>query len=135
MKEEFEWIKSLCNHTDKYDLPRVLLVGDSITEGYQAKVNEKLMGKCYVDYVAASYSIDGDVYNNLILSFVNDSKYDIIHFNYGLHAIHVPEEIYKDRLKKILKNMPKNCKIILALTTCVFKCGNEVVDGFYKELV
>ena len=34
MKERFEWIHSWCDYSEKNDLPRVLLVGDSITNAY-----------------------------------------------------------------------------------------------------
>ena len=55
MKERFEWIHSWCDETAKEDLPRVLLVGDSITYNYQEKVRELLKDVCYVDYISTSY--------------------------------------------------------------------------------
>ena len=41
MKEQFEWIHSWCDETAQNDLPRVLLVGDSITHNYQEKVRQE----------------------------------------------------------------------------------------------
>lgn len=38
MKEQFEWIHSWCDEALRDDLPRVLLVGDSITHNYQETV-------------------------------------------------------------------------------------------------
>ena len=38
MKEQCEWIHSWCDETLQTDLPRVLLVGDSITHNYQETV-------------------------------------------------------------------------------------------------
>ena len=73
MKETFEWIQSWCDHADKNDLPRVLLVGDSIVRAYREKVGELLRGKYYVDYIATSYAIDQPIYVNLITAFAKDS--------------------------------------------------------------
>ena len=42
MKETYEWIHSWCDEAGKRDLPRVLLVGDSITHSYQNEVRELL---------------------------------------------------------------------------------------------
>lgn len=50
MKERFEWVQSWCDEALSDDLPRVLLIGDSITRQYQDRVRELLRGKCYVDY-------------------------------------------------------------------------------------
>ena len=41
-KEYSEWIQSWCDCATCDDLPRILLIGDSITRGYQAFVREKL---------------------------------------------------------------------------------------------
>ena len=50
--ENTEWSISYAYHlTDaKKNLPRVLLVGDSICQGYQGKVAAKLDGKANVTY-------------------------------------------------------------------------------------
>ena len=89
MKEQCEWIHSWCDETAQNDLPRVLLVGDSITNNYQEKVRGLLKGICYVDYISTSYAIDTKIYNQLVYAFMTDSKYDLIHFNHGLHGIHL----------------------------------------------
>mgnify|MGYP004680288829 CR=1 FL=1 len=39
MMETFEWIHSWLDHTDRHDHPRVLLIGDSICNGYEEFVN------------------------------------------------------------------------------------------------
>lgn len=80
MKEQFEWIHSWCDETKNADLPRVLLVGDSITHNYQEKVRELLRGVCYVDYISTSYAIDSRIYNHLVYEFMTDSNYSLIRF-------------------------------------------------------
>lgn len=134
-KERFEWIHSWCDETLNGDLPRVLLVGDSICHGYQEHVREALREICYVDYVATSYAIDSKMYNNLIATFIKDSKYDVLHINHGLHGKHISKKTYKKRMEKLLAKVGKETKIILATTTYVFQEGNEVPDDSWMERV
>ena len=124
-KERFEWIHSWCDEADKDDLPRVLLVGDSITHGYQAIVREALRGKCYVDYVATSYAIDNKFYSLLVENFATNSRYAAIHFNHGLHGFHMSPRTYKSKVKKLLEKIGQNSKLILTESTAVFHEGNK----------
>lgn len=124
MKEEFEWIHSWCDNTSKNDRPRIVLVGDSITHNYQEFVRQRLQGKAYVDYIATSYSIDEAFYNVLIENFVNDSPYAILHFNFGLHGIHLDKSEYRERTESLLRKIAKNKKVILATSTIVYQENN-----------
>ncbi len=135
MKERFEWIHSWCDETQQGDLPRVLLVGDSITHGYQAKVREFLRGVCYVDYVATSYAVDTKMYNELIKNFVKDSGYAAVHFNHGLHWKHLSKRSYKSRVKKLLQTFDGQAKLILATTTKVYQEGNKRLDSSWMKRV
>ena len=134
-KERFEWIHSWCDETQKGDLPRVLLVGDSITYGYQEKVRTLLQGICYVDYVSTSYAIDAKMYNHLVYNFITDSKYDLVHFNNGLHGIHISKRSYKSRLKKLISKVDKDVKMMLVTTTVVYREGNKRLDGAWMKRV
>ncbi len=133
MKERFEWVSSWCDETHNSDLPRVLLVGDSITFNYQDKVRQKLKGVCYVDFVATSYAIDTKIYNTLITSFASDSKYTLIHFNNGLHGQHISKRTYKSRLTKLLQRLAKNGKITVATSTIVYCEGNTRLDRVWTK--
>ena len=135
MKEQFEWIHSWCDETLQDDLPRVLLVGDSITRNYQEKVRELLKGVCYVDYIATSYAIDTKMYNQLIYTFMTDSKYALIHFNHGLHGVHLSKKSYKSRMVKLLSKLDKDVKLILATSTIVYREGNKRLDGAWMKRV
>ncbi len=135
MKERFEWIHSWCDETAKDDLPRVLLVGDSITHNYQEKVRALLKDVCYVDYIATSYAIDTKIYNQLVYAFMTDSKYTLIHFNHGLHGIHLSKKSYKSRMKKLLSKVDKEVKVVLATSTLVYKEGNKRLDGAWMKRV
>ncbi len=135
MKEQFEWIHSWCDETLQNDLPRVLLVGDSITHNYQEKVRALLKGVCYVDYVATSYAIDTKMYNQIVYNFMADSKYALIHFNHGLHGIHLSKKSYQSRMKKLLSKIDKEVKLILATSTIVYREGNKRLDGAWMKRV
>lgn len=135
MKEQFEWIHSWCDENWQNDLPRVLLVGDSITHNYQEKVRELLRGVCYVDYISTSYAIDSKMYNQLVYNFMTDSKYALIHFNHGLHGIHLSKKSYKSRMNKLLSKIDKDVKLILATSTIVYREGNKRLDGAWMKRV
>ena len=135
MKEQFEWIHSWCDETAQNDLHRVLLVGDSITHNYQEKVRELLRGVCYVDYISTSYAIDTKMYNQLVYTFMLDSEYALIHFNHGLHGIHLSKKSYKSRMNKLLAKVEKDVKLILATSTVVYKEGNKRLDGAWMKRV
>ncbi len=136
MKERYEWIHSWSDEADKADLPRVLLVGDSITYYYQERVREKLRGKYYVDYIATSYAIDAPFYQSLVKGFATDNTYSAIHFNHGLHGIHMEKERYKTGVENLLREIKREgTKIILALSTKVNKEGNEELDETWAARV
>ena len=132
-KETFEWIHSWCDYTEKNDLPRVLLVGDSICYGYQEKVRELLKGVAYVDYLSTSYSIDNPLYVNLVKSFYFNSNYDVLHFNHGLHGFHNNITSYKSRVKKLLEKL--DCKkTIVATSTICYTENNKKFDTKLKKI-
>ncbi len=133
-KEVHEWIHSWCDETLSEDLPRVLLIGDSITHQYQQQVRELLKGKAYVDYISTSYGIDNPLYNNIIKGFYSNSKYDLVHFNHGLHAWHLSTKSYKNRIDKLLKKL--NCKnTIIANSTVVYLKGNKDINQGAQRVV
>lgn len=71
---------------DVPDLPRVLLIGDSISIGYTLDVREMLKDRANVHRIPVN---GGPTTNGLqnIQKWLGDSKWDIIHFNFGLHDL------------------------------------------------
>lgn len=67
-------------------LPRVLLIGDSISIGYTVDVRKLLEGKANVHRIPAN---GGPTTRGLqsIDAWLGDSKWDVIHFNWGLHDL------------------------------------------------
>lgn len=136
MQKEFsEWIQTWCDSTTLDDFPRVLLVGDSITRGYERFVREKLKGVAYVDYLSTSYAVDAPIYGQLLTSFVQDSRYDLIHFNHGLHGVHMSQSCYEQGMAKIIAELIVKHKVVLATTTFVFEPGNERPSAEWAQKV
>ena len=120
--ENTEWSISYAYHlTDaKKNLPRVLLVGDSICQGYQGKVVAKLDGKANVTYWASSYCVTSPGYLRLLAFYLDEAEYDVVHFNNGLHSCETPvadyEKSYRAALQLIKKKQPK-AKLVWASST------------------
>jgi lysophospholipase L1-like esterase len=71
---------------DQPALPRVLLIGDSISIGYTAPVRELLKGKANVHRIPTN---GGPTTRGLtsLSAWLGTSKWDVIHFNWGLHDL------------------------------------------------
>jgi acyl-CoA thioesterase-1 len=67
-------------------LPRVLLIGDSISIGYTLQVRELLKGKANVHHPPVNC---GDTQRGLasLDGWLGEKKWDVIHFNFGLHDL------------------------------------------------
>lgn len=65
--------------------PRVLLVGDSILNGYLKEVVASLEGKAYVDAWVNPYC-QSPYLNKLLAEVLDHGPYDVVHFNMGLHG-------------------------------------------------
>ncbi len=124
IKERYEWIRSWTEESTKDDLPRVLLVGDSITEGYYPLVRKKLDGICYVNYASCSYSVERDFFKSVFESLIKDTDYAVVHFAKGLHEFHLTASRYRENILESLKKVEKNTKLILATGTKVNTEGN-----------
>lgn len=72
--------------TDDPALPRVLLIGDSISIGYTVPTREALKGKANVHRPLTNC---GPTTKGLdeIDSWIGNGKWDVIHFNWGLHDL------------------------------------------------
>ena len=82
-------------------LPRVLLIGDSICGGYQKDVKEFLAGKAVVvkNKGNAQHTKTG---LKKLDEWLGDGKWDVIHFNWGLHDLcyrHSSSKVYGNRDK------------------------------------
>jgi hypothetical protein len=106
-------------------LPNILLIGDSISGGYEKQVKQALKGKANVVKNEGNAEWAGTGIEK-IDSYLGDTKWDIIHFNWGLwdlygwryHDEDRSPEAYAKRLDQLVTRMGKtNAKLIWATTT------------------
>ena len=71
------------NPTDNPKLPRVLIIGDSISIGYTVPVRKLLDGKVNVHRIPTNGRYSAYGVQNL-KKWLGDKKWDVIHFNWGL---------------------------------------------------
>jgi GDSL-like Lipase/Acylhydrolase family len=127
-REDMEWANLWWEHAPDTKLPRVLLIGDSITNGYHGKVRDLLRGRANVDLLATSASICDPALIAQVKLAVGDYKHAIIHFNNGLHGFHLDEAHYEAGLRRLvdtLKQLEPQAKLIWAMSTPIV-LGNDV---------
>ncbi len=120
IRERIEWIDIWVTDADKDDLPRVLLVGDSITRGYFGAVEKHLEGKAYCARLTTSKCVSDPTFNEDIMLLLKQYKFSVIHFNNGLHGWGYTEDQYRDGLLKTVaavKEHAGDAKFIWATTT------------------
>lgn len=121
-RERIEWIDIWVTDANKSDLPRVLLVGDSITRGYFGAVEKQLAGKAYCARLTTSKCVSDPTFNDDLKLILKQYKFSVIHFNNGLHGWGYSEEQYRDGLLQTvvaLKEHSDGAKLIWATTTPV----------------
>ncbi len=102
---------------DDPDLPRVLLIGDSVSRGYTQSVRKALAGKANVHRTPANCGPTSLGLRKLDV-WLGDGKWDIIHFNFGIHDRNTPVADYSQRLEQLVERMKKTgAKLVWATTT------------------
>lgn len=138
---------------DVEGLPRVLLIGDSISIGYTVPVRKLLEGKMNVHRPLTNCgpTITGIAQ---IEKWLGEGKWDVIHFNWGLHDLkymgpqgqnladpkakdsvqQVPPAEYEANLRKLVARLKKTgAKLIWRTTTPVPEgCKGRVVGDSAK---
>jgi hypothetical protein len=119
-RESIEWCDIWISHANETNLPRVLLIGDSIARDYYPEVERRLAGKAFVGRLATSRFVADRVLLKEIESVLEGAKFDVIVFNNGMHGWQHSEEEYRKALPKVIKTIralaPK-AKLIWATTT------------------
>ena len=107
--------------------PRVLLIGDSILNGYLKRATALLDGKAYVDTWVNPYCQSEHLNKNLLPQVLANGPYDVVHFNMGLHGWQEGrikpgtfEPLTKAYVEVIKTKLPK-AKLIWASSTPVTK--------------
>ena len=91
---------------NKATLPRVLLIGDSISMGYLPHVQRLLKGTAYVEHPAANCRSTAEGLRDLD-NWLGSEGWDVIHFNWGLHDLkYVDSEGRKVAVSVGTQNVP-----------------------------
>lgn len=120
-------------------LPRVLLIGDSISMGYTLPVRALLKGRANLHRPPANC---GDTARGLkqLEAWLGDGKWDVIHFNFGLHDLkyldaagkYVPPEQgrqvaspeqYAENLRALVTRLRKTGATLIFATTTPVPAG------------
>lgn len=127
-REGTEWCDIWVANANKTDLPRVLLIGDSVTRGYSAAVDKQLTGKAYVARLATSRCVGDPVLLAEVAAVLGGTSFDVIHFNNGLHGVGaVSEAEYAKFLPELLAHIRKlapKAKLVWASCTPWHVAGN-----------
>lgn len=126
-QQEKPKMPSLEQIEDVEGLPRVLLIGDSISMGYTLPVRELLKDKANVHRPPTNC---GSTRSGVIHleAWLGDKPWDVIHFNFGLHDLkylkddkqNVPPDAYESNMKKLVDRLKKTgATVIFATTTPV----------------
>ena len=111
-------------------LPKVLIIGDTISEGYTPMVQDNLIKIAEVSHPADNcmHTVRG---LKDLKTWLGDEKWDVIHFNFGLFDLtQVTPEQYRANLTKIVTILEgTGAKLIWASTTPLLpKTGKNFKD-------
>ncbi len=102
---------------DDPTLPRVLLIGDSVSRGYTQATRKALAGKANVHRAPANCGPTKAGIAKLDV-WLGDGKWDLIHFNFGIHDRATPLDDYRARLGEIVDRLAATgAKLVWASTT------------------
>lgn len=125
------------------DLPKVLIMGDSISMGYTSHVIENLKG---VAEVSRHKGNAGPTIRGVarIQEWLGKEKWDLIHFNWGLwdmygwdyHKEDRSPEAYGKRLESLVGRLKKTgAKLIWATTTPACPANEKTMERRFKQNV
>ena len=98
-------------------LPRVLLIGDSVSRAYTETVRRELAGKANVHRAPANCGPTATGLKKIDI-WLGDGKWDIIHFNFGIHDRNTPIADYTERLERLVERLKQTgATLIWANTT------------------
>src|SRR5690242_1498078 len=119
-REFIEWCDIWISHANETNLPRVLLIGDSIARDYYPEVEKRLAAKAFVARLATSRFVADPVLLKEVELVLSETKFDVILFNNGMHGWQHTEAEYQNGLPKFIMTIraqAPNAKLIWATTT------------------
>ena len=129
-----------------HGLPRVLIIGDSISQGYTPFVQQQLKGRALIIHAPGNSESTVRGLEHLD-AWLGTGTWAVIHFNWGLHDMKyvddqtkmtevdkgkqwVPVGDYEKNLRELVQRLKKtNAKLIWCTTTPVPECVHGRVPG------
>lgn len=135
-RESIEWCDIWIPHSNENKLPRVLLLGDSITRGYRPEVDKRLNGKAYVAQLASSAFVNDPALLAQVAMVLDHNTFDVIHFNNGMHGWQHSEQEYEQGLPVLIETIRKHApkaKLVWASTTPLRDNSAPAATGAPKD--
>lgn len=114
---------------DDPNLPRVLLIGDSISIGYTVATQQLLKRKANVHRIPTNGGPTTRGLKN-IEKWLGNGRWDVIHFNWGLHDLkylegekQVPLDDYRQNLQKLVKRLKETRATLIWCSTTPVPAG------------
>lgn len=121
---------------DDPKLPRVLLIGDSVSRGYTLPARVALERKANVHRAPENCGPTANGIKKMEV-WLGEGKWDVIHFNFGIHDRKTSAKDYEDRLELIVKQLKATgAKLIWASTTPIpqdTKDGPEATTSIIEK--
>lgn len=119
-REAIEWCDIWISHVNETNLPRVLLIGDSIARDYYPEVEKRLAGKAFVARLATSRFVADPVLLKEIELVLNGTQFQVIVFNNGMHGWQHREAKYRQGFPELIQTIrahASKAQLIWATTT------------------
>lgn len=119
-REGTEWSITYWFNANEAKLPRILLIGDSICNGYQSFVKQELNGVAYTSFWATSKCVTDRSYLKELTYILGEYDYAVIHFNNGLHSLDTDRATWEASLREVvevLQEKGKGAKLVWATST------------------
>ena len=129
-RESIEWCDIWIADGDGTDLPRVLLMGDSITRAYYDGVAGKLKGLASVSRLTTSKSVGDPALLKEIELVLPQHRWAAVHFNNGLHGWGYSEDDYGKAYPlfvSAIREFAPAAKLVCATTTPMYG-GPELTE-------
>lgn len=108
-RESTEWSITYTYNALDRSHPRLLLIGDSICNGYQGTVRNKLGKIMNITFWASSKCVTDKDYFRELDQILSAYHYDVISFNNGLHSLTTNREEWKNAYQSAVDFIRKKC--------------------------